>query len=468
MSTTPKSTPRTVADRVDMGKQARQRLPRREMGRYAPAPDRPSPVDTLAAQETDRVQELLPVRHERMMANPFAFMRGAAAVMAADLASMPNSGLNVQLCGDAHLSNLGLFAGPDRTLVFDLNDFDETHPGPFEWDVMRLAASFQVAAQVAGLPESVARRLPGIVAETYQTSMANFAKMSELDLWYYRVDTALLKSWAREAKSAPSMKAIKITTRAARSKDRWSAVRSLTTVTDGRRMFKNQPPLLVPLEITDERRALILNMYNDYRETLLVDRAEVLSRYTWVDAGHKVVGVGSVGLLAFVLLLQGRDDDDLLVLQMKQAVASVLEPYTAPSTWPSHGARVVAGQRLIQAATDAFLGYVVGPEGRNFYVRQLRDMKWSPDPLAMTVDGYRGYAGLCGLTLARAHARSGDAVAISSYVGGSSAFPRAISAFADAYTAQNLADYGTYCAAVQADFVNATSSATTQAPSMPH
>lgn len=456
--------PRSVADRVAVGKAARATLPRRDLGRYAPGADRPDPVETLAAQEADRIPELLPVRHERMAANPFAFLRGAAAVMAADLASMPNSGLTVQLCGDAHLSNLGLFAGPDRRLVFDLNDFDETHPGPFEWDVMRLAASFQVAAQVAGLPDSVASKLPNLVAETYRKSMAKFATMSELDVWYYRVDTKLLKSWARATKSAPSMQAIKNTTQAAMSKDRWSAVRSLTTVTDGRRSFKNQPPLLVPLDVTDERRDLIHGMYADYQDTLLVDRAEVLSRYSWVDAGHKVVGVGSVGLLAYVLLLQGRDENDLLVLQIKQAVASVLEQFTEPSHWPSHGARVVAGQRLLQAATDAFLGYVVGPHGRNYYVRQIRDMKWSPDPLAMTADGYRGYAALCGLTLARAHARTGDAIAISAYLGNSRAFDKAIGAFAEAYTAQTRDDYNAYCRWREESAITQTSFAREQLP----
>lgn len=456
--------PRSVSDRVAAGKAARAKLPRRDLGRFAPAADRPDPVDTLKTQEADRVHELLPVRHERMAANPFAFLRGAAAVMAADLASMPNSGLTVQLCGDAHLSNLGLFAGPDRRLVFDLNDFDETHPGPFEWDVMRLAASFQVAAQVAGLRDSIAAQLPHIVAETYRKSMANFATMSELDVWYYRVDTKLLKSWARATKSAPSMRAIKDTTQAAMSKDRWSAVRSLTTVTDGRRSFKNQPPLLVPLAVTDERRDLIHGMYADYQDTLLVDRAEVLSRYSWVDAGHKVVGVGSVGLLAYVLLLQGRDENDLLVLQIKQAVPSVLEQFTEPSRWPSHGARVVAGQRLLQAATDAFLGYVVGPHGRNYYVRQLRDMKWSPDPLAMTPDGYRGYAALCGLTLARAHARTGDAVAISAYLGTSGAFDKAIAAFAEAYTAQTQSDYNAYCRWLEESTITQTSFAPEQLP----
>lgn len=451
MTDEPRKWPGSVAERIAIGKSARGRLPRRSLGRYTPAPHRPSPIGTLAAQEAERVPDLLPVRHERMAANPFSFLRGAAAVMAADIASMPNTGLTVQLCGDAHLSNLGLFAGPDRRLVFDLNDFDETHPGPFEWDVMRLAASFQVAAQVAGLPDRVAEQLPRIVAKTYQSSMANFATMSELDVWYYRIDTSLMKSWARAANSAPSMKAIKHTTEAAMSKDRWSAVRSLTTVTDGRRAFKNQPPLLVPLDLSDDRRELIQTMYRDYRQTLLVDRAEVLSRYAWVDAGHKVVGVGSVGLLAYVLLLQGRDEDDLLVLQIKQAVRSVLEPFTEPSAWPTHGARVVAGQRLMQAATDAFLGHVVGPQGRHYYVRQIRDMKWSPDPLAMTADGYRGYAGLCGLTLARAHARSGDAIAISAFMGSSSAFSDGIAAFADAYAQQTRDDFAMYAKGIQED-----------------
>lgn len=431
----------SVADRVASGKSVRGRHPRRSIGVFQPGPDRPDPLATLAAQETMRVQELLPLRHERMSANPFAFYRGAAAVMAQDLGSMPSTGLTVQLCGDAHLSNLGLFAGPDRRLVFDVNDFDETNPGPFEWDVMRLAASFRIAADAAGLRSKVATSLPGIVAESYRSAMANFATMNDLDVWYFRVDTEMMLSWARKAKSRAGIRAIRKTERAAAAKDRWSAVRSLTTVTDGTRRFKDQPPLLARIPDDDERRELIGGMYGDYRATLLVDRAELLSRYHWIDAGHKVVGVGSVGLLAFVLLLQGRDVNDLLVLQIKQAVPSVLEPFTAPSQWSSHGERVVAGQRLMQASTDAFLGYVVGPNGRHYYVRQLRDMKWGPDPLTMDADAYRAYAGLCGLALARAHARSGDSVAIAGYLGGGRSFAKAITAFADAYAEQNLRDY---------------------------
>jgi len=313
---------------------------------------------------------------------------------------------------------------------------------------MRLAASFQIAANAAGLKPRIAAALPGIVATSYQSSMANFAGMSDLDVWYYRIDTALLMSWARETKSSLGIKAIQETERAATAKDRWSAVKSLTTIVDGERVFKDQPPLLARIPVDDERRQFIGQMYADYCSTLLVDRAELLSRYHVVDVGHKVVGVGSVGLLAFVLLLQGRDENDLLVLQVKQAVESVLEPFTATSQWQQHGERVVAGQRLIQAATDAFLGFVQGPHGRSYYVRQLRDMKWGPDPMTMGEDAFRAYARLCGLTLARAHARSGDAVQISAYLGQSNTFAEAITTFSAAYTKQNERDFTAFAAAV--------------------
>jgi uncharacterized protein (DUF2252 family) len=444
----------SVADRVATGKATRKARPRTALGEYAPAANRPDPVQVLASQETDRISGLLPLRHQRMSVNPFALLRGAAAVMAGDLGAMPNTGLTVQLCGDAHLSNLGLFAGPDRALVFDLNDFDETNPGPFEWDVMRLATSFTVAAQVAGHSKKFAQTLPGIVAKTYRKSMAMFAGMNDLDVWYYRIDTTLLTAWAKQQGSQKGVKAVRSTERAAARKDRWSAAKSLTQVVDGRRVFKDQPPLLVSLSADEEAKNVIGAMLAKYRETLLVDRAHLLSRYHWVDAGHKVVGVGSVGLLAFVLLLQGRDENDLLVLQFKEAVASVLEPYTAPSTWPTHGQRVVAGQRLIQASTDAFLGATDGPAGRSYYGRQLRDMKWSPDPLTMSKQAYAAYAQLCGVALARAHARSGDSIAIAAYLGSSPAFDRAIAAFADAYAAQTELDFARYTQAIKAGEVS--------------
>ena len=444
----------TVAARQAAGKAVRVALSRSALGEYSPSPTRQDPVGILAAQETDRVEGLLPLRHQRMSESPFAFLRGAAAVMAADLGAMANTGLTVQLCGDAHLSNLGLFAGPDRNLVFDLNDFDETNPGPFEWDVMRLATSFVVAATTAGHPSKLANSLPGIVAKSYRESMAMFAGMSDLDVWYYRIDTSLLSAWAEQAGSKAGVKAVHRTTQAATRKDRWSAVRSLTQVVDGRRMFKDQPPLLVSVSDDQATHETISAMFEAYRDTLLVDRAHLLSRYHWVDAGHKVVGVGSVGLLAFVLLLQGRDENDLLVLQAKQAVQSVLEPFTAKSEWPTPGKRVVAGQRLIQASTDAFLGTTEGPRGKSYYVRQLRDMKWGPDPSVMGREPYQTYASLCGLALARAHARSGDSVAIASYLGSSDTFDKAVKEFAQAYAAQTDLDYARYTAAIRSGEVS--------------
>ncbi|MDA2987957.1 MAG: DUF2252 domain-containing protein [Actinomycetota bacterium] len=437
----------TVAERAAAGKAVRKQRPRSALGVYTPSSDRPDPVTLLASQETERVAALLPLRHQRMSVNPFAFLRGAAAIMANDLGSMPHTGLSVQLCGDAHLSNLGLFAGPDRRLVFDLNDFDETNPGPFEWDVQRLATSFQVAALTAGHSHSFAATLPRVAAEAYRTAMTEFAGMNDLDLWYFRVDATLLEQWAQESGSKAGQRAVRKTTEAATAKNRWSAVKSLTTMVDGQRRFKDQPPLLTSLSTDERSRQTISTMFEKYRTELLIDRAELLARYHFVDAGHKVVGVGSVGLLAFVLLLQGRDDGDLLVLQLKQAVTSVLEPFTAPSTFPTHGQRVEAGQRLIQATTDAFLGFTEGPD-RDYYVRQLRDMKWSPDPLDMNKDAYSTYAGLCGATLARAHARSGDSVAIAAYLGSGDAFDRAITDFASAYTQQNDADFAAYTKAI--------------------
>ena len=437
-----------VAERILLGKSARSVRSRRSLGEYDFPRDRPDPVATLGSQETERVPGLLPLRHERMAANPFAFLRGAAAVMAWDLGSMPNTGLTVQLCGDAHLSNLGLFAGPDRRLVFDLNDFDETNPGPFEWDVMRLATSFTVAAKVAGHSQKLASSLPAVVAKSYRESMAMFASMSDLDVWYYRIDTTLLTAWAEQAASKDGVRAVRQTEKAAAAKDRWSAVRSLTEIVDGRRRFKDQPPLLVPLTTDDAAQQTVATMFDAYRRSLLVDRSHLLSRYRVVDVGHKVVGVGSVGLLAFVVLLQGRDEDDLLVLQFKEAVSSVLEPFTAPSVWPTHGQRVVAGQRIIQATTDAFLGSTDGPSGRSFYGRQLRDMKWGPDPLSMTKDGFSTYAALCGLALARAHARSGDSVAIAGYLGKSDTFDTAVQEFADAYAVQTEQDFARYTSAI--------------------
>lgn len=451
MSTPPLSAQvhgKTVEERITRGKAARAACSRSHVGVFEPAGDRPPAWKILEGQEAVRVPELLPLRHSRMAQNPFAFMRGAAAVMAYDLGSRPNSGLHVQMCGDAHLSNLGLFAGPDRRLLFDINDFDETLRGPFEWDVLRLATSFPIAAQVAGHSATFAHSLPAVVASAYQQAMTNFSRMSDLDVWYYRLDTDELRSWANKDEQA--IRALQTTEKRARAKDRWSAVRSLTEVTPYGRRFKNQPPLLVSLGEDPARIPVIMDMFDKYLSTLLPDRSELLGRYHVVDVGHKVVGVGSVGLLAFVLLLQGRDDDDLLVVQIKQAVGSVYEPFVDHAPAAPHGRRVVLGQQLMQAASDAFLGWVDGPNGRAFYVRQLRDMKWSPDPSRMAKNSYSTYAALCGAALARAHARAGDAVAISSYMGSSSKFAESVVQFAQAYQERNDADYSEFMAQVNA------------------
>lgn len=444
----------SVSQRTEIGRAARLVRPRGSLGEYSPASDRRDPVEVLGGQEQERVADLLPLRHSRMAQSPFAFLRGAAAVMVADQAASPSTGLLVQACGDAHLANLGLFAAPDRGLVFDLNDFDETNPGPFEWDVQRLATSFLIAAADAGHRSKVARELPRRVARAYREGMNAFAGMAELDAWYFRIDTTTLRRWARRANSRAGARAVERTEREAMARNRWSAVSKLTVIEDGVRRFRDAPPLLNSLHANDEVKERLHSMYEAYRSTLLVDRSELLSRYRPVDFGHKVVGVGSVGLLAFVLLLQGRDENDLLVLQFKQAVPSVLEPFTAPSEWETPAQRVVSGQRLMQAATDAFLGWAEGPRGRSYYVRQLRDMKWAPDITQMTPEGFLDYAGMCGAALARAHARSGDSVAIAAYLGQSDRFEDAISSFARAYAAQTYTDFSRYTSAISSGEVS--------------
>jgi uncharacterized protein (DUF2252 family) len=446
---------KTVEERQAAGRAARQQVSRRALGEFAPSASRKDPVDIIVGQETDRVPALLPLRHQRMAANPFAFLRGAAAIMAADLGARPSTGLHTQLCGDAHLANLGIFAGPDRSLVFDINDFDETAPGPFEWDVLRLATSFLVAAEEAGHSQSAAARLPGIVATAYRDAMASFAGMSDLDIWYFRIDTALMHRWGQREGIRNSDRALRSTEAAARSRSGWSAVKKLTHLDEGVPRFNNQPPLLMSLGMQGDGRPVVERMFQAYKETLLVDRQELLHRYSIVDVGHKVVGVGSVGLLAFVILLQGRDVNDLLVLQAKQAVSSVLAPFTGLTVPTPPGRRVVTGQRVMQAASDAFLGWVDGPNGRSYYVRQLRDMKWSPDLSRMSSRVYRAYAALCGTALARAHARSGDAIAISSYLGQSDRFAQSVTEFAWAYSQQNLADYAAFQEAIASGRITA-------------
>ncbi|MBM3687012.1 MAG: DUF2252 domain-containing protein [Actinobacteria bacterium] len=445
----------TPAERKARGKAARETLPRTAMGDYSPSAHRPDPIAMLEDQEQTRVPNLLPLRHERMGVSAFTFYRGTAIIMANDLGAQTSSGLQVQLCGDAHLSNFGLFAAPDRVPVFDVNDFDETNPGPFEWDVKRLATSFVLAARDNGFPEDVIADAALASARQYRLSMAEYAAMKEIDIWYDRVDASVMESWAQRTSGKVGEKAVRRTVAKAQARTAWTAIRKLTTVVDGQRVFVDEPPLVVRVPEDTLARTLILGALPGYLESLAPDRRALLERYEVIDLGHKVVGVGSVGLLAWVLLLQGRDSDDILTLQVKQAQHSVLEPYTAASAYPQMGERVVEGQRLMQAASDSFLGWVTGSLGREYYVRQLRDMKWSPDPSRFTPAGMATYAELCGHVLARAHARTGDAVAISAYLGSSTTFDDAVRAYALSYADQVSDDFAGFTAAVSSGRLSA-------------
>lgn len=403
----------------------------------------------LARQDAVRVPGLVPVRHERMSAGAFAFFRGSALLQAQDLASAPHSGLTVQLCGDAHLANFGLFASRDQRPIFDVNDFDETHPGPFEWDVKRLAVSLVLAARDIGVPS---HHWPGLVAQvvrSYRTSMEVFSSMREFDLWRYRVDDRRLHEWAAGS-SGGMRRAIRDGLNRAQRRDSWSALAKLTEVREGQLRFKDVPPLLTPMPAG--HRAVVDEFFARYLASLSPDQALLLSRYEVRDVAFKVVGVGSVGLFAVAVLLQGRDAQDVLAMQLKQAVESVLEPFTAPSVFANHGQRVVVGQTLMQAAGDPLLGFVEGSGGRQHYVRQLRDMKWSPDLAALSETTLGQYAGGCAHTLARAHARSGDALALSAYMGSGSVFDDAVAQYAlgyvprvDEYFAEFL-EYARQCA----------------------
>lgn len=438
----------TVGARETLGLDARKLAPRTALAVWEPGPDRQNVVAQLAGQEVDRVPTLLPLRHSRMSVNPFTFYRGSALTMATDLGTRPNTGLQVQLCGDAHLSNFGLFAAPDRAVIFDINDFDETLPGPFEFDVARLTTSFTLAAQNNGFSSAEIESTTRAAANSYRTAIANFAQMGELDIWYNRVDASVLVGWGRDVAGKKGVVAAEKTVAKAQKRDAWSAISKLTEVVDGRRQFVNAPPVLVRIAMGSDVHPVISGLVDQYQGTLIDDRRELLSRYQLVDIGHKVVGVGSVGLLAFVILLQGRDESDLLVLQVKQAVRSVLEPVTAPSEFDKQGERVVSGQRLTQAASDIFLGWIRGSQGRDFYIRQLRDMKWSPDVTLLGPDNLLAYARICGHTLARAHARSGDAIAIASYLGTSTKFDNAMMNFGLVYAEQVGKDFAAYTEAI--------------------
>ena len=449
-------------ERAAAGREARRGLPRSAHADWSPAPGREDPVAILERQGETRIPELIAIRYCRMLRSPFAFYRGGAAIMAADLASVPSTGITAQLCGDAHLSNFGTFAGPDRRLVFDLNDFDETHPGPFEWDVKRFAASIEVAA-------GVRRRALRDGVRTYRKSMRRLAEQRTLEVWYARHDVEELLARHRGKTSDAVARDVDRRLERTKAKDSLRALSKLTELSDGARRFISDPPLLVPLrelmqpgELEETERTLRAFL-RSYRASISASQRALLDRFRFTDMAHKVVGVGSVGSRAWVVLLLGRDDSDPLVLQLKEAQASVLEPHLGKSAYRQHGRRVVEGQRLMQAASDIFLGWCggTGADGahREFYVRQLWDAKGSADLERIEPDRFGIYAELCGAALARAHARSGDPVAIGAYLGRSDAFERAMEAFAAAYADRNEADFAALEAAADAGRIPATDTA---------
>jgi len=437
-------------DRAAQGRSARKRVPRSAHAGWVPSLDRPDPVAVLERQGRDRLPELLPIRYGRMSASPFAFLRGAAAVMATDLASLPHTGLTVQLCGDAHLLNFGLYASPERTLLFDLNDFDETFPGPFEWDVKRLAASVVVAARENGHSEAKAHRAAVEATAAYRMSMHRLSRLGELAVWYERLDADTLLPLVR---STRHRRRAQSTLTRARRRTSLQALGKLTEVVDGRRRIIEDPPLLERAGVPD--MAALRKIFSDYRSTLSEERRLLLDRYRFVDAARKVVGVGSVGTRCFIVLLAGRDADDPLFLQIKEARESVLEEHLPSGPYVHPGHRVVAGQRLLQAASDIFLGWMSGPQGRAYYWRQLRDMKGSAEVAGMSPAELTTYARLCGTALARAHARSGDRIAIAAYLGEGDTFDHAIAEFARSYAVQTTTDHTTLGAAIAAGVVTA-------------
>ncbi len=449
----------TPAERKVRGKAARAEVPRESHAQWEPPADRPDPVDLLASQGASRVPDLVPVRYGRMMETPFTYYRGAALPMASDLARTPATGMIVQACGDAHLSNFGLFGSPERKLVFDVNDFDETLPAPWEWDVKRLAASLEVAARDNGFSDKDRRKIVVASAQRYRQVMRQLAGESNLNVWYTQVDMdefrarfdGLLKQTQRKALDKGLAKA--------RTRDSMQELGKLTQLEDGQPRIIPDPPVIVPLrdllgdlagaiDIEKELKDLVAK----YRRTLQADRRVLLEQYEFADMARKVVGVGSVGTRCWIVLMLGRDENDPLFLQVKEAEESVLARFAGSSRYDNQGERVVNGQRLMQAASDIFLGWQratgLDGQGRDFYIRQLRDWKFSVDIAAMVPRGLRLYGELCGLTLARAHARSGDEIAIAAYMGGSGAFDNAIGDFAAAYADQNERDFEAFTAAI--------------------
>ena len=454
----------TEAESRARGKAARAKVPRDLQAVFEPAPDRPDPISLLEEQARTRVPELVPIRHGRMLVSPFTFFRGAALVMASDLSSTARSGLSAQLCGDAHLSNFGAFGSPERQLVFDCNDFDETLPGPWEWDVKRLAASIVIAARQLGFSKSV--RTDAIVGlgRVYREAMRQMAALPNLEVWYSHVEVEgvveLLRAEAAASGSKTDAKmaatASKLAVKA-RTKDSTRALDKLTDVVDGVRRIVSDPPLIVPVEElypeleSESMKRTLLDLVRQYRQSLPTDRRHLLEQFQVSQMARKVVGVGSVGTRAWIILLHGPRQEDVLFLQAKEAEASVLERFTKKSQYANHGARVVAGQRLMQASSDILLGWqrAQGVDGvtRDFYIRQLQDWKGSVDTDNALPQGMQAYGELCAHTLARAHARSGDRIALAAYLGSNATFDKSLARFSEAYADQNERDYEAFSAA---------------------
>ena len=456
----------TVAERIARGKAARAEVPRSSHAAFEPSSRRGDPIKLLERQAKTRVPELVPIRYGRMLVSPFTFYRGAALIMASDLAATPRSGLTVQCCGDAHLSNFGVFASPERRLVFDLNDFDETLPGPWEWDVKRLAVSMLIGARSNDFAVKAQDQIVLDTVEAYRSAMTGFAAMKNLDVWYAHLD---IENTLQEFGSQLKAKQVKRTEKAlakARTKDSMSSFSKLTREVDGEPRIVAEPPLIVPLDDLaqgrerDEMFEALHELLRDYRATLEHDRRVLLEEFRLADFARKVVGVGSVGTRAWIALMLGRDDQDPLFLQLKEAESSVLEEFIAPSEFENHGERVVTGQRLMQASSDIFLGWLHVESGldgqeRDFYARQLKDWKGSAEVEQMIPTGMSAYGRLCGWTLARAHARSGDRVAIAAYLGKGPTFDRAIVEFSRSYAEQNERDYKALETAVESGRIKA-------------
>jgi uncharacterized protein (DUF2252 family) len=469
MSTGRTRTPATPAERRQRGRDARAKTPRAGHGEWRAADDRADPIELLEAQARSRVPELVPIRYGRMAASPFAFYRGAAAVMAGDLASTADSGIRVQLCGDAHLSNFGVFGSPERTLVFDLNDFDETLPGPWEWDLKRLAASVAVAGRQYGFTSKQRAGTVSATVREYHEAMRRFASMRNLDVWYARLDEADIRARMREQGDSRQRAAVERIFAKATRKDSARAYSRLVAAVDGEPQIVSDPPLIVrldellPRSEADDSQERMRELLAAYVASLAHDRRHLIERYRFVDLARKVVGVGSVGTRAWIALMLGRDDEDPLLLQCKEAQPSVLEPFAGRSRFNNHGRRVVEGQRLMQASSDIMLGWLSasGADGdrRDFYVRQLWDWKGSADLESTAPPGLAIYGRMCGWTLARSHACSGDGIAISGYLGSSARFDDAIVRFAETYADQNERDHRALLVAIDSGRVVAQAAA---------